>query len=168
MNIIIRADASIQIGTGHLMRCLTLANELRSKGIKASFVCRELPGNLCNFIENKGYSVYRLPDSRNVTWQTDAEQTKAILNEEQDADWLIVDHYALDRQWELQMKPHVKKIMVIDDLADRPHHCDLLLDQNLYFNQNTRYDELVPDYCKKLLGPKYACCVRNLEKLGKV
>ena len=46
--------------------------------------------------------------------------------------------------------------MVIDDLADRPHDCDLLLDQNLYEGLERRYDGLVPDHCERLLGPRYA------------
>ena len=67
-------------------------------------------------------------------------------------EWLIVDHYALDSRWEVQMRPFVKKIMVIDDLADRRHDCDVLLDQNLFENMETRYDDLVPWHCRKLLA----------------
>jgi len=172
MNIAFRTDASVEMGTGHIMRCLTLAGELREKGVKVSFICRLLPGNLCNFIENKNYRVYRLPFEQSplrhymntrhaqwlgVAWETDAEQTKEILEkEEENIDWLVVDHYALDSRWESQIRPYVNRIMVIDDLADRPHNCDLLLDQNLYANMDTRYDGLVPNHCQKLLGPKNA------------
>jgi len=173
MNIVFRVDSSIQIGTGHLMRCLTLADVLYVKGATISFICRELPGNICDFVEKKGFHVHRLPyikarcDNNNqssehtqwlgVSWEEDAKQTKAILAKEDRAiDWLIVDHYALDRQWETLVRPHVEKIMVIDDLADRSHDCDLLLDQNLYENMETRYKGLIPNHCPKLLGPKYA------------
>lgn len=173
MNIFFRVDSSIQIGTGHLMRCLTLADALREKESNVSFVCRELPGNLCGIVGKKGFKVYRLPgitiqhnnDNRasgyaqwlGVSWKEDAEQTKAILAIEKSViNWLIVDHYALDEQWETFVRPHIEKIMVIDDLADRPHNCDLLLDQNLYENMETRYEVLVPNHCQKLLGPKYA------------
>lgn len=173
MNIIIRTDSSTQIGTGHLMRCLTLAGELRKKGAQISFICRELPGNLCDLAEEKGYPVHRLPCAEEqlkhvgqrtahshwlgVDWQTDARQTKAVIKKEaRDIDWLIVDHYALDKQWDVQMRPPVKNIMVIDDLANRMHDCDLLLDQNLYIDMEKRYEGLVPGHCRRLLGPRYA------------
>lgn len=160
------------MGTGHLMRCLALADDLREKGAEIAFICRLLPGDLCSYVEKKGYPVHRLPYATQLInyetphdrhaqrlgtgWQADAGETKAILEDNCGINWLVVDHYALDARWETRMRPYVKKIMVIDDLADRPHNCDLLLDQNLYANMETRYRELVPDHCQKLLGPKYA------------
>lgn len=175
MKIAIRTDASLYMGTGHLMRCLTLAGEVRQQGHTVTFICRELPGNLCELIEKKGYHVYRLPfqdkDKNRIqtvqdvsswlgaTWREDAEQTISVLQEISIAskiDWLVVDHYALDIQWERMMRPYVKRIMVIDDLANRRHDCDLLLDQNLYENMEQRYMGLVPETCKLLLGPQYA------------
>ena len=172
MNIFIRTDASIAIGTGHVMRCLTLAEALHNKGAKVSFICRDLRGNLNDFVERKGFTLHRLlnsakqfcHDEQNIThaqrlgvdWQTDAEQTKSILAENGYVDWLIIDNYSLGKNWETRMRPYVKGLMVIDDLADRFHDCDLLLDQNFYENFETRYDELVPYNCRKLLGPKYA------------
>ncbi|MCL6479749.1 MAG: UDP-2,4-diacetamido-2,4,6-trideoxy-beta-L-altropyranose hydrolase [Peptococcaceae bacterium] len=179
MKVVFRADASVQIGTGHIMRCLTLADELRKKGAEIFFICRLLPGNLCGLIEQKGYLVHRLPypeQSPNsvtnharreeVSWQTDAEETKTILAKEIGGiDWLVVDHYALDIRWETLMRPHAKKIMVIDDLADRPHDCDLLLDQNLYENMETRYQTLIPGHCLTLLGPGYVLLRPEFKKV---
>ena len=69
---------------------------------------------------------------------------------------LIVDSYALDEQWELMLRPYCGEIMVIDDLANRKHDCDILLDQNFYFNKDVRYAGLVPEHCKMLLGPEHA------------
>lgn len=170
MKIAIRTDASISIGSGHVMRCLTLANELRSRGTEMLFICRDLPGNLCGLIEELGYPLVRLAAEANefkmsvdpphapwlaVSWQQDASETIAALPAG-NVDLLIVDHYALDRRWEGQMRPYVGKIMVIDDLADRPHDCDVLLDQNLYRDLETRYNGLIPDACHKLLGPRYS------------
>ena len=171
--ILIRADASVHIGTGHVMRCLTFADELRGRGAEVVFVCREFNGNLCGYIEEKRYIVHRLPVSdkskQNIEsglkhaawlgadWQTDARQVKEIIKDlDISPDWLVADHYALDEKWERYLRPYCKKIMVIDDLADRSHDCDLLLDQNFYENLESRYDGLVPSGCKKLLGPKYA------------
>jgi UDP-2,4-diacetamido-2,4,6-trideoxy-beta-L-altropyranose hydrolase len=173
MVIFIRVDASTAIGTGHVQRCLTLADTLHKEGATISFICRELSGSCCSIVEEKGYKVYRLPFTEptsnvgsqssqhahwlGVDWEIDAEQTKSVLLEQgQELDLLIIDHYALDERWEKYMRPYVDKIMVIDDLADRAHDCDLLLDQNLYENAESRYKGLIPDSCRTLLGPKYA------------
>ena len=155
------------------MRCLTLADELQRRGADVIFICSEFAGNLCGYIEEKGYVVHRLPISDapeqdieiglkhaarfGVNWQADVRQVEKIIKRlGAPIDWLMVDHYALDERWEGYLRPYVKKIMVIDDLADRTHDCDLLLDQNFYENLESRYDGLVPPICKKLLGPKYA------------
>lgn len=171
MNIAFRADSSIQIGSGHLMRCLTLADCLKERGAQVTFICRELPGNLIELVEGTGYPVYRLklPTEQSefelksthstwlgVPWQSDADEVLDGLSKFPWQDWLIVDHYALDHRWEETLRPHVGKIMVIDDLADRPHDCNLLLDQNLYDRMEQRYDGLVPSECRLLLGPRHA------------
>lgn len=171
MRVVIRTDASWKIGSGHVMRCLTLAAELRQRGAEVSFICREHPGNLIELIEEKGCSVIRLPQPHNnyfavpedlahaswmsVPWEQDAADTLSAVGESR-PDWLIIDHYAIDRRWEERLLPYVGRIMAIDDLADRPHHCQLLLDQNLYYGLETRYNDLVPANCTKLLGPRYA------------
>lgn len=64
LKVMTRVDSSSQLGTGHIMRCLTLADALREKKVTVSFISRELPGNLNYFIENKGYKVYRLPNQK--------------------------------------------------------------------------------------------------------
>lgn len=123
MNIIIRKDASTNIGTGHVMRCLTLADELRQNGANISFICCEETGHLIDLIEEKGYKVYHLPAIINS--KVDKELTQEIVKKQPEpADWLIVDHYDLDIAWESSLKKSVKKIMVIDDLANRQHYCD--------------------------------------------
>lgn len=172
MRFAIRVDASVQIGSGHVMRCLTLAQALRERGGRVSFICRVLPGHLCDVIAAAGHDVLRLPEpsaaaaSSNegtshheawlvVDWRTDARQTIDLLQRSAPVDYLIVDHYALDHRWEGALRPHVGGIMVIDDLADRDHDCDLLLDQNYYEGFGTRYDARVPASCRKLLGPRF-------------
>ncbi len=60
MNVLIRADASVRIGSGHVMRCLTLASELRKNGAIVGFVCRDWAGNLFHTIEQQGFPVYQL------------------------------------------------------------------------------------------------------------
>lgn len=175
MNIAIRADSSTQIGSGHIMRCLTLADELERHGANVFFICRELSGCMISFIEDRDYIVYRLTSNKNeprtrvtpnlieyadwidVSWENDAHETLMVFKEEIDGcDLLIVDHYAIDYRWEALVRPFVNKIMVIDDIADRSHDCDFLLDQNFYHDMDKRYGSLVPDNCQLLLGPKYA------------
>lgn len=152
VNIVFRVDASEQIGTGHLMRCLALVDELRRHGAEVSFISRELPDILCDDMERiNGCRVYRL----NHSPKDELAETRAILARQQPVDWLIVDHYGLDAVWERQMRPYVKRIMVIDDLADRPHDCDILLDQNLSIGPMDRYGQLLPKHCLQLLGPQH-------------
>src|SRR3972149_9275423 len=155
MNILIRADASVSIGTGHVVRCLTLADELKQRGASVSFACRKETGNLIQYIEEGGYKVYPLP--ADIDFETDCELTRSILKTRNDFwHWLIVDHYGIDISWETPLREFVEKIMVIDDLANRCHDCDLLLIQIFFKNFETRYDGRVPDHCRKLLGPRYA------------
>ena len=71
-------------------------------------------------------------------------------------DWLIVDHYGLDADWEKALRPWVGRILVIDDLANRRHDCDLLLDQNYASDATKRYQDLLPAHARPLLGPSYA------------
>lgn len=158
MKIFFRVDSSINIGSGHLMRCLTLADYLHNKGAQISFICRNLPGNFCSLIGKKGYFLYRLPyTKREERSKTDVGATKDILLKGNGGiDCLIVDQYYLSQKWESQIRPYVKRIMVIDDLANRSHDCDILLDQNYYSNMDHRYDGLIPPHCRRFLGPRYA------------
>ena len=175
MRIVFRVDASNRIGTGHVMRCLTLANELKLNDVDVEFVTRETEENLSDFISSKGYKVHILKPNGTTneeycfhsawlesSWQNDVEETISVT---QGADWLIVDHYAIDERWEKKIRPHVKKIMLIDDLADRKHDCDLLLDQNYYQDMQTRYDGLCS--AQKLLGPNYALLRPEFKELRK-
>ncbi len=167
-----RADASLSIGTGHIMRCLTLADELRRNGVESLFICRSLPGEMSGEIERRGHRTVMLTNrnekdnsgdtDRIEQWlgtsaAADAEETiQALRREEVEPEWMIVDHYGIDQRWERRVKPRVGCMLVIDDLADRSHDCDLLLDQNLYERMSERYEHLVNPDCVRLLGPHYA------------
>lgn len=157
MNVVIRTDASIEIGTGHVMRCLTLAKELKRQGIEVTFICRNLEGNSVSYLQDQGMHVAVLPFAENnVDWKLDAEETTMVIKEMSvKVDLIIVDHYGLDNRWENWIRQYTRYIMVIDDMADRPHDCELLLDQNYYLNMNERYKGLVPDHCVQMLGPNY-------------
>lgn len=164
MNVVIRTDASLEIGTGHVMRCITLAKQLKRKGMNITFICRDFLGNSISFIQSQGFNVHPLTATENPNhwqwmrdyWYQDAEETKQIIqNLHKKIDLLIVDHYGLDAKWEKEFRSVVHHIMVIDDLADRPHDCDILLDQNYYLDMQNRYKGLVPDTSVQLLGPDY-------------
>jgi len=159
VKVFLRADASLALGSGHVMRCLTLARALALRGAQASFICREYPGHLCDFIEQQGFTVHRLPplalDSETAR-EEDARESGRILERSGGCRWLVVDHYALGAGWESRQRDLAARILVIDDLADRAHDCDLLLDQNLYRDPERRYLGLVPPGCRTILGPRHA------------
>jgi len=184
MIITFRCDASIQIGSGHVIRCLTLAKALKKEGADISFICRDHEGNLNGYLEKEGIQVYRLsrPDTSSSYSQKsnvkntgnhegwlgasqieDARECRAII-ENLNPDWLIVDHYAIDKTWQLSLAGYYKKLMVIDDLADREHLCDLLLDQT-YGRQTNDYNNLVPTECQRLSGAKYALLKPEFSRL---
>jgi UDP-2,4-diacetamido-2,4,6-trideoxy-beta-L-altropyranose hydrolase len=173
MKIAFRVDASLKMGSGHLMRCLTLAEECRQKGAEVLFISRALPGHLIDVLKTKRFDVETLPtpaksytpekmDLRHaewleVSWSTDLGETQRALEKANIVfDWLVVDHYALDERWETPLRANVKKIFVIDDLADRMHDADALLDQNFHSQAEDRYRAKVPAHCKLYLGPRYA------------
>lgn len=169
MSIAIRVDASLDIGSGHVMRCLTLAEELRRRGRTPVFVCREHAGNLCDVIERRGFSVAHLPSPTRVpadectahacwlgaSWQQDAEDTGLALQQDRPR-LMIVDHYALESRWERRIGEMGMHIAVIDDLADRSHDCRWLVDQNCLPAQQARYASLLPRDCVTLFGPSFA------------
>jgi UDP-2,4-diacetamido-2,4,6-trideoxy-beta-L-altropyranose hydrolase len=159
------------------MRCLTLAEALQEKGAEVHFVCREHEGHLGSLIQKRGFRVTLLPVSNSrspepspdnvdvdayagwigALWETDAEQTRTAIDATRELTaWLVVDHYGLDRRWENALRPAASRIMAIDDLANRPHDCDLLVDQNLVAGIESRYTDKVPEGCELLLGPAYA------------
>jgi UDP-2,4-diacetamido-2,4,6-trideoxy-beta-L-altropyranose hydrolase len=168
VNVAIRADASSDIGTGHVMRCLTLANALRSRGADVAFLCRECFGHLCDQVEADGFAVHRLPSFAapgpdlslvppRIEWELDAKQTRfALEHAGMRLDLLVVDHYGLGRPWECALRPLTRRILVIDDLADRAHDCDILLDPSLHDCPEIRYVGLVAASTRVFVGPRYA------------
>lgn len=177
MKVALRADASLQIGTGHVMRCLTLADALAARGAQCHFLCRAHEGNLIDFIRTKDHTVHALPAPSvgaglpastsddgspapahhhwlGATQAQDIDACAPVLAALR-PDWLIVDHYALDARWERALAPQCGQLMVIDDLADRPHACDLLLDQT-FGRAADDYLPWVPPHCQPLCGSRYA------------
>ncbi|TCB52214.1 UDP-2,4-diacetamido-2,4,6-trideoxy-beta-L-altropyranose hydrolase [Acinetobacter terrestris] len=165
-----RVDASIQIGSGHVIRCLTIADALKQKGHTCVFICREHVGHLMDLIHMHGHTIYELNpfklDSQEylteyqkwlgTTEEIDAQQTLVALGHEAiQLDWMVVDHYALSEVWETRIRTMIAKILVIDDLANRKHDADLLLDCGLEYTVND-YQLLNARSAKYLLGAEYA------------
>ena len=188
--ILFRCDASLTIGSGHVIRCRTLARELKRRGKEIVFICRRQPGDLIHLLEQE-FRVLELPEQPLVastelegrelytawlgcTQEQDAAdcieaQTKAGITK---ASWLVVDHYGIDATWQKSMITGLTdgelstKLLVIDDLADRNHIADILLDQN-FFGERTsqRYKQLLPRHCLQLLGPHYALLAPEYSQL---
>ncbi len=151
------------------MRCLTLADALKQRGAQIRFASRHLPQHMRGMLAAKGHEFAPLESAKNnaalgelahapwlgVSQAQDAAGSMQALSD-RNWDWLIVDHYALDFRWESMLRQTARKILVIDDIADRQHDCDILLDQNLYADMNSRYGGKVPAHCQLLLGPSYA------------
>lgn len=164
----IRVDSSIEIGSGHLVRCLTLGAQMREAKYDVHFICRDLVGALFSLVEAQGFSLHILPRHEpcvnlkgyaawlTVTQKEDVPETQDVLRRIAPIARLVIDSYAIDETWEKEMRSFADEIFVIDDLANRRHDCDVLLDQNFYRGMEHRYDGLVPESCRRLLGPKYA------------
>ncbi|MGK0440514.1 MAG: UDP-2,4-diacetamido-2,4,6-trideoxy-beta-L-altropyranose hydrolase [Pseudohongiellaceae bacterium] len=161
MQVVFRVDASTKIGSGHVMRCLALANYLSAIEIRCLFIGKKLTGSLLEYIKQKGHTVAALEVIEGKTYlggsiTDDAQQTIQVMQQSLiKADFLIVDHYSLDARWEGLLRPFVKKIFVIDDLANRAHDCDVLLDQGMA-KIKSDYQKLVDSEAKILLGPSLA------------
>lgn len=155
MRALFRVDCAPAVGMGHAMRCIALAGQLGRRGADVSFASRGPGSLLTELCAASGYEVHALPES-DAGWEDDAAHTLAILDAEKRPDWVVVDHYGLDARWERRIRPRCGAILAIDDLADREHDCDLLLDQNFHHAAAARYLDRVPDTCQMLLGPRYA------------
>lgn len=156
MRVVFRADASVNIGTGHIMRCLALAEEMRSRGSIVEFACIPLKGNLIEIIKLAGFMCHTLLHLKDVVYSS--------------GDWLIVDHYGIDAKWETLMRKKFRNIMVVDDLYNRAHNCDVLLDYNFHAMQKVDlYQQWVMKNIKfeRLYGSQYVLLNKEFTRLRK-
>lgn len=170
MRVAFRVDSALHVGSGHVMRCLAMADGLSERGDRCVFVCRDFPGNRMDIVRARGFDVLALPALAagdrareagaagggwlRVPWDVDARETLDAVGAA-GVEWLVVDHYGIDARWERALRTQARRILVIDDLADRPHDADVLLDQNPG-RKGGDYAGLVPAGCRLLLGPRYA------------
>ena len=160
MKVLIRVDASRALGTGHVMRELALADVLRSRGAAVSFACRTLDGRAADLISPAGFSLCELAsaDDEAADFAATARASRGNY------DCIIVDDYRLGASWEREARKLARHIVVVDDIADRDHDCDLLIDQNLYEDRARRYLTRIAPACARLLGPHYAMLRPEFEK----
>lgn len=149
MRVAFRVDASTTIGSGHVMRCLALAEPLRARGADVGFVCREQAGDLNELIVARGFDLHVL----SAPAAQDAAETLRRLTEP--VDWMVVDHYGLGLPWEERIRSRAEQVLVMDDIAQQRHNCDVLVDP-MYPGEAGRYAGLVPPSATLLLGPRYA------------
>ena len=166
--IFIRVDSSTKIGYGHFMRCMALADTLQ-KNFEINFITRSLEGSLISYIQKKGFSIFRFySNSKKINEKNDAQKTISLIKKHSGSkNILIVDNYQLSKKWETDVKPFVHKLIVIDDLSNRSHNCDLLIDQNLHTKVNGLYKGLIPSNCVKLIGPKFSMIRKEFRMMRK-
>ena len=163
LNIIFRVDSGNLLGTGHVFRCLNIANIIENANIE--FICKDFSNN-SSYVIQKKYKIHLIKPSKssNVnlninswlgdTQLDDAKKTIEIIKNKK-IDWLFIDHYNIHKEWEDNIRPYVKKIFVIDDYTNRPHNCDVLLNQQIENDKSFLYKNLLPSNCQLLLGVKY-------------
>ena len=161
-NLFIRVDASPEIGIGHIMRCLTLAQELKNNFDKIIFLTQKNSSDFTETIMNNEFEVIF------ISTNNDSDIIKNIVTTNSvNKNFLLIDHYNVDSNFESSLKNTFEKIFVIDDLANRKHDCDLLIDQNYYRDLNQRYEKLIQNGTITLLGPKYAIIRPEFRKINK-
>lgn len=176
MRIAFRVDASTEIGTGHVMRCLVLAQVLAKLGCHVVFIAKMHQGHLNDYIMAQGFSVYGMSVDADylgqgyLAWLGSSQQDDAMqfvdLALKLALDVVVVDHYAIDRLWQRQVSQVLDvKLVIIDDLANRYHDCDVLLDQNLWPNPQLRYRQWLCRETMQLIGPKYALLRASFQQL---
>lgn len=174
--IVFRVDASATIGSGHLRRCLTLADALRDRGAQCIFICRAHRDNLNADVVAAGHTLIELPEPAgpidpapaHAAWLgvpqlQDAAETCAALASTTPVTALVIDHYGLDATWERAVARLGGTRIALDDLADRPHDVELLIDVTP--GDAARYADLLPAAAARLLGPAYALLQPEYRKL---
>lgn len=147
LTVIFRADASPDIGGGHVQRCLALANALRYEQANVWFACRPKTFDTLPRLRDSGHNFIELPAT--------GDERAYLRAATPWADWLVIDHYGLDAEWMSPLRDWSRNVLVIDDLSNRPLDCDILLDQT-YLRQAIDYQPLTPKHCQFLLGTDYA------------
>ncbi|HFU75478.1 MAG TPA: UDP-2,4-diacetamido-2,4,6-trideoxy-beta-L-altropyranose hydrolase [Arcobacter sp.] len=153
-NILFRADASSEIGTGHIMRDLVLAKEYKDDNV--FFATQKLKGNIDFIIEDAGYLVKTLASNHIDELIT--------LIEKLQIDMIVIDHYGIDEAFEKELKNKTGiTVFVFDDTYEK-HYCDILLNHNIYADEK-KYKNLVPKFCELRCGSEYTLLRDEFKEL---
>ncbi|WP_155992293.1 UDP-2,4-diacetamido-2,4,6-trideoxy-beta-L-altropyranose hydrolase [Fodinicurvata fenggangensis] len=142
-----RTDASRDIGGGHLRRCLTIADELAKRGWRCIFASCAESGTVVPALSSSGYEWVLVPENG----MPSGDQ----LTDLDPLDLVIFDHYGLAVDEETMFRSQGVRVLVLDDLADRPHDCDLLVDPTLGRSEED-YRGLLPADARIMAGPDNA------------
>jgi len=146
LHFVFRWDAGTKVGNGHFMRCMVLSTELLNRGHKVSVLSRQIPSHLEAMLKDIGLITHY------ISLESDGLAELSEINLQKKIDWLVIDHYGVEINWEIKARQFATRIMVIDDFAKRPHKADLLLDLNINNKLQKGYDELVPKSCIQAIG----------------
>jgi len=158
--IFVRADASIKIGSGHIMRTLTLSQLLKKNEFKIVYLTKKLDGNLDGVINDNGFEVI------NIKAESKKEEFEEVSNliSIHGASMIVFDHYGIDYEYEEKIKKSsAAKVFSFDDMYEK-HYCDILLNQNIYANKE-KYLKLVPKNCVIMAGIQYALIREEFRKI---
>ena len=165
MIIIFRVDSSNIIGGGHLTRCINIANQLKKRKVNSIFLCQDLPGLDIKLLKIHNLKYKLLPENKD--FKKDAKETiKFLIEESLNPDCLVIDHYEIDIKWEKKVKQYTKKLLIIDDLANKKHFCDVLINQ-VFGVKSSSYKNLINDSCKLFLGSEYIMLRPEFQKVRK-
>lgn len=163
--ILFRADASTNIGIGHIMRCLVVSKELDLYGIKSVYLTANVKGNLGDVITGLGYELewvrdrnFKIVDPKSLTSEDDSCYSCQVASK-YSAEGIVLDHYDLGYQWEKKVKANGLKLFTISDFPNRDFICDLLLDQT-YNRHKNDYRSNVSETTRVLTGIDY-CLLRE-------
>jgi UDP-2,4-diacetamido-2,4,6-trideoxy-beta-L-altropyranose hydrolase len=143
--VVIRADANEEIGTGHITRCAVLTQALLRQGVPVLFACRSLPYIMQAQLEALGAEVQHL-DARDEIEGMSSITRRALA--------VVFDHYGIGPEVEASVRNEGVPVMSIDDMFT-PHHCDIVLNQNLYAHAD-HYAGKVIEGCLILSGWDHA------------
>ncbi len=151
MRVLFRSDAGPEIGTGHVMRCMALADAMASWGHEPVFAITAEALEVAPLLSSRPWKKILLENKA-----AEEVQIRPIASGMSGENFCaVVDHYGLGKPFEIALRTYADFIAVLEDRTDRTHHCDLLINSNAGVDPET-YRALVPASCRLLLGPKHA------------